>query len=166
MNKLIIKRNSRLAENACHHFSRFLDENILDIRHALERQSQYPKMTKHELKGPMRKQAHYAARRAIYSCTNMDRLDRAMAAVSSIAGGASPMELSPIYQQILRTRERMEQVRQHFYPPVCYAEQRIRADLSAVIGPLCDELQALVIAYYNVAKSLYDLPDLNGTGLP
>jgi len=150
-------------EDACYHFSRFLDENIARITHALEEQSGFASMTK--LKGIDREHAHDAVELVFNSCRNMDRLDRAFAALGIISGGVLHPDLVAIHQQILQTREKMKQVRQNFYPPICYAEQRIRTDLTAEIGPLCDLLKSLVIAYYTVAKSLYDLPELNGEGM-
>lgn len=150
------------ADDARHHFSRFLDENIARFRGALIAQSNFASMP--TLKGIDREHAHWATERVFNSCRNMDRMDRGFAAVTRLSGGNLPAKLSPLHAQLLRTREKLKHIRQKFYPPACYVEQRLRTNLAEVIGPLCDDLEGLVIAYYTVAKSLYDLPELDDLG--
>ena len=157
--------DQQLATTASHHFSRFLDENIARIRRVLETQSEYAAMTKSELKGIIREQARDAVGLVFRSCANMDRLERGVSAVRSIAGGELPKELSTLWLQLEEWRGRILAIRKRFYPPVCFVDQQIRTDLSVTIGPLCDELKRLVIKFHSVAKSLYDLPELNGEGM-
>jgi hypothetical protein len=151
--------------DACHHVSRFLDEDIPDLKRALAAHAQFQKMAKHELKGIAREHARNAVSNIFGSCQNMGRLDRALAALTIVSGGRVPEILIAIHQQIFLVREKLAQIRGKYSPPACYTEQSIRTDLSGEVGPLCDELRGLIIAMYAVAKPLYALPELNGRGM-
>ena len=150
------------VDDVRHQFSRFLDEDLANLRNALERQSRFAVMPK--LEGFDRQHANWATDGVFTLCSDMPRLDRAFGALKRLSCRTLPAKLSPLDEAISRTREKLGGVRKRFYPPACYVEQRLRTNLAEIIGPLCDELEGLVIAYYAAAKSLYDLPELDGTG--
>jgi hypothetical protein len=150
------------ADDVRHHFSRFLDEEIANLRNALEKQSNFAGLPK--LKGFDRQHANWATDGVFILCSDMPRLDLAFAALKRLSCGTLPAEQSQLDEEISRTREKLGEVRKRFYPPACYIEQRLRTNLAEIIGPLCDELEGLVIVYYTVVKSHYGLPELDDTG--
>ncbi len=151
---------AQAVDNVRHHFVLFLVDEIVNLRNALEKQSRFASMTK--LKGIDREHAKWATDGVFKLCSDMPRLDRAFAAVTRLSRGTLPKQLAPLHEQILRTCEKLQNIRKAIYPPVCKVNQRLSTNLAEVIGPLCDELEGLVIEYYTVAKSLYNLPELDG----
>ena len=108
-----------------------------------------------------RRNAKSATDGVLKLCSDLPRLDRALAALNRLSGGVLPAELSPLCENILWTRKKLMQVSERFRPRACKVEQRLRTNFAEVIGPLCDELEGLVVEYYTVAKFLYNLPELD-----
>jgi uncharacterized protein (DUF2267 family) len=147
---------------AGHHFSRALDQELHGgIRRAIEGQSEFAKMPKAELKAVGTQRARDAETAVFLSFRIMDRLEPGIAAIQKSAGGDLPRDLREIWQQIWQTLEKADEVRKRFYAVNSSAE-RLSIDLSEEIGPLCDELQSLIVALYNIARARYGLPELNG----
>lgn len=158
---------ARTKEIAIHHTSRFVDENLDDIKRALEDQSRYANMSIRQSKAldRGREHAHDAARRVFRSWMVMQRVRPAVEAITKLAGGVLPLDLQEIYPEIWRVLERVDEIRRWFYSSAHTADERLRIDLSLELLPLCDEMEALVLKLYVLAKPRYDLPDLNGRAL-
>lgn len=148
------------VDNVRHHFVLFLVDEIVILRNALIWQSRFAGMPK--LEGFDRRDAKWATDRALKLCSDWSRLDRAFSALTWLSCGMLSAELSPIHEQITRTREKLKGVGKA--ASACKVDQRLSTNLADVIGPLCDDLERHVIEYYTVAKSLYNLPELDCIG--
>jgi hypothetical protein len=140
---------------AWHHFLQALDREIPSIREALATYESFVRMSNAERRAVGRKGAR-DIEKAVFRCfIIMDRVEPGIAAVEKLAGGDLPRDLRNLRQQIWRTLEKADVVQQNFYSGYC-------PDLSDAIRLLCDELENHIIAFYTVAKGLYNLPELDG----
>jgi len=99
-----------------------------------------------------------AARAAFDSFRVFDRLGPGIAAIKKIASGRLPKDLEAIEQQIWQVLDAADKIREAFYakPP----SKRRTVNLALDLAPLCDELHRLILDFYRVARTHFNLPEI------
>ena len=139
---------------AWHHFFRSLDQEIPSIRFALATYKNFMGMPNAERKAVGTKEVRNVAE-AVFRCfVIMDRLEPGIVAIEKLAGGDLPNDLRVLRQQIWRVLEKAATVQQKFH-------SAHSSDLSKEIGPMCDELQNHIVAFYVISRARYGLAELD-----
>ena len=143
---------------ARHHFLIALAHRFDDIRFALDYQSELSKVSDREQRSGRRREAAQAADGAFQSFVIWDRLGPGIAAITKVAGGELPADLDEVRLRMWGILEDVDAVQENFYS--MRAAQRRTVDLSEELRPLCDELEKLTLAFYEMARARYGLPEM------
>jgi len=159
MNEVCAADDERARDLARHHFL-IAQKYIIDhIRTALAKYAEYAAMSPAELKLAGARRLGNAAESAFRAFRVMDRIEPAIAAVRKLANGNLAPDLDKARQRIWAIIESVDDVRQKFYAGPRDTERQA-FELSRELGPLCDALHDQIVHFYQVARGLYNLPEM------